>query len=137
MAVTVCEDVWVRGGPAVRAAGAGAALVLSINASPFHAGKQVVREEMLTERVAESATPIAYLNLVGGQDDLVFDGGSVVIGPTAPSWPVWTASPSRSSWWTSRSIRSIRSSASRGCRGCRSSTSPDRVRSGRSVSPGR
>ncbi len=83
-AVTVCEDVWVKGGPAVRAAEGGASIVLNVNASPFHAGKQVVREHMLAERVAEAGVPIAYLNLVGGQDELVFDGGSVVVGPHGP-----------------------------------------------------
>jgi NAD+ synthase (glutamine-hydrolysing) len=83
-AVTVCEDVWVPGGPAVAAAGRGASIVLNINASPFHAGKQLVREEMLAARVAEAGVPIAYLNLVGGQDELVFDGGSVVMGPHGP-----------------------------------------------------
>ena len=82
VAVTVCEDVWVPDGPAVQAARAGAAVVLNINASPFHAGKQVVREDMLTDRAAEANVPIVYLNLVGGQDELVFDGGSLVIDPS-------------------------------------------------------
>lgn len=77
--VTVCEDVWVQGGPAVRAARQGAQIILNINASPFHAGKQHLREAMLSEREAEAGVPIAYLNLVGGQDELVFDGGSVVV----------------------------------------------------------
>jgi NAD+ synthase (glutamine-hydrolysing) len=78
-AVTVCEDVWVPDGPAVTAARNGAAVILNINASPFHAGKQVAREEMLQARVAQAEVPIVYLNLVGGQDELVFDGGSVVV----------------------------------------------------------
>ena len=78
-AVTVCEDVWVSGGPAVRAAHRGAQIVLNVNASPFQAGKQDLRETMLLERQAEAGVPIVYLNLVGGQDDLVFDGGSVVV----------------------------------------------------------
>jgi NAD+ synthase (glutamine-hydrolysing) len=82
VAVTVCEDVWVAGGPAVQAARDGAAVVLNINASPFHAGKQEAREQMLTSRVAEAGVPIAYLNLVGGQDELVFDGGSMVVLPS-------------------------------------------------------
>lgn len=81
VAVTVCEDVWVPGGPAVQATRDGARVVLNINASPFHAGKQALRESMLAERSAQAGAPIAYLNLVGGQDDLVFDGGSVVVGP--------------------------------------------------------
>lgn len=78
-AVTVCEDVWVDGGPVARACADGAGIVLNINASPFHVGKQGVREEVLRRRVAECGVPIAYLNLVSGQDDLVFDGGSVVL----------------------------------------------------------
>ncbi len=78
-AVTVCEDVWVAGGPAVRAAHRGAQVVLNVNASPFQAGKQGLREAMLVERQGEAGVPIVYLNLVGGQDELVFDGGSVVV----------------------------------------------------------
>jgi NAD+ synthase (glutamine-hydrolysing) len=78
-AVTVCEDVWVSGGPAVQAAHRGAQVVLNVNASPFQAGKQDLRESMLLERQAEAGVPIVYLNLVGGQDELVFDGGSVVV----------------------------------------------------------
>jgi NAD+ synthase (glutamine-hydrolysing) len=80
VSVTVCEDVWVDGGPVLAAARGGAAIAVNINASPFHIGKQQVREEMLTKRAAEAGIPIVYLNLVGGQDELVFDGGSVVIG---------------------------------------------------------
>ena len=78
-AVTVCEDVWVADGPAVRAARDGARVILNINASPFRAGKQTVREGMLAERVRQAGVPIVYLNLVSGQDELVFDGGSVVV----------------------------------------------------------
>ena len=78
-AVTVCEDVWVSDGPAVRSARRGAQVVLNVNASPFQAGKQLLRESMLLERQAQAGVPIVYLNLVGGQDELVFDGGSVVV----------------------------------------------------------
>ena len=78
-AVSVCEDVWVPDGPAIGAARRGAQLILDINASPFHAGKQDARESMLRERSAAAGVPIAYLNLVGGQDELVFDGGSFVV----------------------------------------------------------
>jgi NAD+ synthase (glutamine-hydrolysing) len=80
-AVTVCEDVWVDGGPAEVAATHGAAVVLNINASPFHVGKQSVRERTLGERLQAVPVSIAYVNQVGGQDDLVFDGGSMVMGP--------------------------------------------------------
>ncbi|MEX0768444.1 MAG: NAD+ synthase [Microthrixaceae bacterium] len=79
VSVTVCEDVWVDNGPIQSAARGGAQLAVNINASPFHIGKQQVREQMLTRRSLESGIPIAYLNLLGGQDELVFDGGSVVI----------------------------------------------------------
>ncbi|MCX6524132.1 MAG: NAD+ synthase [Actinobacteria bacterium] len=82
VSVTVCEDVWVDDGPILAAAQRGAALALNINASPFHIGKQQVREEMLSRRAVEAGIPIAYLNLVGGQDELVFDGGSVVVAAT-------------------------------------------------------
>jgi len=78
-AVTVCEDVWLDAGPVARACALGAEVVLNINASPFHVGKQHVREAVLRRRVAECGVPVAYLNLVSGQDDLVFDGGSVVL----------------------------------------------------------
>jgi len=80
VSVTVCEDVWVDNGPILEASSGGAQLAVNINASPFHIGKQQVREEMLARRVLEVGIPIAYLNLLGGQDELVFDGGSVVIG---------------------------------------------------------
>jgi NAD+ synthase (glutamine-hydrolysing) len=78
-AVSVCEDVWLDGGPAAAACAAGAQVILNVNASPFHVGKQRIREAMLRRRVEECGVPVAYLNLVSGQDDLVFDGGSVVI----------------------------------------------------------
>ncbi|MGI9576828.1 MAG: NAD+ synthase [Microthrixaceae bacterium] len=80
VAVTVCEDVWVKGGPAEQAARHGARVVLNINASPFRAGKQLVREQTLADRVEVTGVPIAYVNQVGGQDELVFDGGSMVYG---------------------------------------------------------
>ena len=79
VAVTICEDVWVAGGPAEMAAADGARVVLNINASPFHSGKQNVREQTLRDRLAVNGVPIAYLNQVGGQDELVFDGGSMVM----------------------------------------------------------
>ena len=80
-AVTVCEDVWVTGGPAEVAAAHGAQVVLNINASPFRAGKQDVREATVRERVEATGVAVAYVNQVGGQDELVFDGGSMVLGP--------------------------------------------------------
>jgi len=76
--VTVCEDIW-RPGPARQAAEAGAHLLVNLNASPFHAGKGFEREILLKERASETGLPVVYVNLVGGQDELVFDGGSVVL----------------------------------------------------------
>lgn len=79
VAVTVCEDAWIDDGPFAAAADAGAQVVLNVNASPFHRGKQQERLEVLRQRSHEVGIPIAYVNLVGGQDELVFDGGSVVL----------------------------------------------------------
>jgi NAD+ synthase (glutamine-hydrolysing) len=79
VAVTICEDAWVAGGPAAEHADGGAGLIVNLNGSPFHAGKVAQREGMLAERAAEVGCPIAYVNLVGGQDELVFDGASLVV----------------------------------------------------------
>jgi len=76
--ITICEDIWETG-PATRAAGAGAQLLININASPFHAGKREQREQLLAQRARETGLPVMYINLVGGQDELVFDGGSFVV----------------------------------------------------------
>lgn len=77
--VSICEDAWLPEGPIPRQARAGAEVVLNINASPFHVGKVVEREKILRDRVAEAGLPIVYVNLVGGQDELVFDGASMVM----------------------------------------------------------
>ena len=76
--ITICEDVW-QAGPARRAAEAGAQLLLNLNASPFHAGKSDSRLNVLRQRAVENNLPILYVNLVGGQDELVFDGDSQVV----------------------------------------------------------
>ena len=73
----ICEDIWQPGLPA-RAVAAGAELLLVINGSPFETGKQARREAVIAARAVETGRPLAYLNLVGGQDELVFDGGSCV-----------------------------------------------------------
>jgi NAD+ synthase (glutamine-hydrolysing) len=78
--VSVCEDIWVPDGPPTKQAASGAQILLNINASPFHHGKAVAREEMLRKRAIDTATPVVYVNQVGGQDELVFDGASVVFG---------------------------------------------------------
>lgn len=78
IALTICEDIWLAS-PMQQAAEAGATLMLNLNASPFHINKQQQREAILYERASETSLPIVYVNLVGGQDELVFDGGSMVI----------------------------------------------------------
>jgi NAD+ synthase (glutamine-hydrolysing) len=79
VAVSICEDVWSPDGPPVHQARAGARMIVNVNASPYHAGRQAEREAMLAERARQIGVPIAYVNQVGGQDELVFDGGSVVV----------------------------------------------------------
>jgi NAD+ synthase (glutamine-hydrolysing) len=79
VAPTVCEDVWQPGPPATDLALAGAQLLVNISASPFHVGKAEDREEMLVTRARDNACYLAFCNLVGGQDELVFDGHSVVL----------------------------------------------------------
>lgn len=76
--VSICEDIWLPGGPPSQQAERGAQVLLNINASPFHLGKAFEREEMLATRARAAGVPVIYLNLVGGQDELVFDGASVV-----------------------------------------------------------
>lgn len=79
--ISICEDIWHTHGPAEGQVGAGADLVVSINASPYHIGKQAERERMIAKRAKENRAWIAYVNCVGGQDELVFDGGSFVCDP--------------------------------------------------------
>ncbi|HJU46794.1 MAG TPA: nitrilase-related carbon-nitrogen hydrolase, partial [Gaiellaceae bacterium] len=76
---TICEDVWQPGPPATDLALAGATLLVNLSASPFHVGKAEDREEMLVTRARDNSCYVAFCNLVGGQDELVFDGGSVVV----------------------------------------------------------
>ena len=76
---TVCEDIWQPGPPATDLALAGAELLVNISASPFHVGKAEEREEMLVTRARDNSAFLAFCNLVGGQDELVFDGHSVVL----------------------------------------------------------
>jgi NAD+ synthase (glutamine-hydrolysing) len=77
--ISICEDIWVPDGPPLQQARAGARILLNINGSPYHYGKAHERESMLAARAKASGVPVVYLNLVGGQDELVFDGCSVVI----------------------------------------------------------
>ncbi|HMW50648.1 MAG TPA: NAD+ synthase [Rhodocyclaceae bacterium] len=76
--VNICADVWEAGAADV-ARGAGAELLLVLNASPFHMNKQQRRYEVMRERIADTGLPVVYCNLVGGQDELVFDGGSFAL----------------------------------------------------------
>jgi len=78
--VTICEDAWSFDGPVARLIAGGAEVILSLNASPYRSDVLDLRRQMLADRVLECARPIVYVNLVGGQDELVFDGGSMVIG---------------------------------------------------------
>jgi NAD+ synthase (glutamine-hydrolysing) len=77
MAVSICEDAWVPE-PILAMVSNGAELIVNINASPYYAGRLQEREEMLAARAVEAGVPIVYVNLVGGQDELVFDGASLV-----------------------------------------------------------
>lgn len=79
--ITICEDIWLPG-PVENAAKSGAKLVLNINASPYHLNKVDEREGVLKERIAQARVPVVYVNMVGGQDELVFDGGSMVMDAT-------------------------------------------------------
>ena len=76
--VNICEDVWYPTGPMTMQAYAGAEVIININGSPYYAGKGAFREEMLATRAADNGVIVVYLNMVGGQDELVFDGGSMV-----------------------------------------------------------
>jgi NAD+ synthase (glutamine-hydrolysing) len=77
--LTICEDLWQPGPPATDLALAGAQLLVNLSASPFHVGKAEDREEMLVTRARDTSSYLAFCNLVGGQDELVFDGHSVVL----------------------------------------------------------
>ena len=77
--VNICEDIWIPHGPTTAQADAGAEVIVNINASPFHVDKSRQREHMLATRARDNAVLVTYTNLVGGQDELVFDGNSVVL----------------------------------------------------------
>jgi NAD+ synthase (glutamine-hydrolysing) len=76
--VNICEDIWYPAGPTETQALYGAQLVINISSSPFHSGKGRARERMLSTRAADSVAAVAFCNMVGGQDELIFDGGSEV-----------------------------------------------------------
>jgi NAD+ synthase (glutamine-hydrolysing) len=76
--LSICEDIWVPG-PTAAAAAAGAELLLNLNASPYHRGKQRQRQELVKQRALDNRMSVVYVNQVGGQDELVFDGGSFAV----------------------------------------------------------
>ncbi len=77
--INICEDIWYESGPDTAQAYSGAEVIVNISASPYHFGKRDSREKMLGKRASENVAIIAYNNLVGGQDELVFDGNSLVL----------------------------------------------------------
>jgi NAD+ synthase (glutamine-hydrolysing) len=77
--INICEDIWYPDGPTVaQALGGGAEVIINISASPYHAGKGEYREKMLATRAKDNTVILAYLNMMGGQDELVFDGHSLI-----------------------------------------------------------
>jgi NAD+ synthase (glutamine-hydrolysing) len=79
VAIAICEDLWQDGGPVAQTRDAGAELLLVVNGSPYEQDKDDTRLALARRRAAEAGCPLAYLNLVGGQDELVFDGDSLVV----------------------------------------------------------
>jgi NAD+ synthase (glutamine-hydrolysing) len=79
MGITICEDMWYEAGPALVQTYAGAKVLINISASPYHVGKGLFRERMLATRASDSTAIVVHNNLIGGQDELVFDGNSLVI----------------------------------------------------------
>ena len=79
--VNVCEDIWFSPGPSDIQSDNGASLIININGSPFNLGKRSQREKVLIARAKSNGVFIAYVNMVGGQDELVFDGGSLIVDP--------------------------------------------------------
>ncbi|HEY7075134.1 MAG TPA: NAD+ synthase [Solirubrobacteraceae bacterium] len=77
--LTICEDIWVPGRPASDEAEAGASLIVNPSASPYHKGKGIERQRMLIQRARDNLSAVAFCNLVGGQDELIFDGHSLLL----------------------------------------------------------
>lgn len=78
--ISICEDIWYEAGPTTVQAYSGAEIIVNISASPYHFGRINFRERMLSTRAADNVAIVVYNNLVGGQDELIFDGGSMVLG---------------------------------------------------------
>ena len=85
VATIICEDVWFPG-PAARAKAAGAQVIVVPNGSPYHTRQQALRREQVSARARENGVPIVYVNRVGGQDELVFDGASFVVDRIGRAW---------------------------------------------------
>ncbi|WP_344894314.1 NAD+ synthase [Actinomadura meridiana] len=81
VATVICEDLWQDGGPASVTRAAGAGLLLAVNASPYERDKDDARLDLCARRAREAGCALAYVNMVGGQDELVFDGDSLIVGP--------------------------------------------------------
>jgi len=81
VSVSICEDIWYPGGPSQEALRGQAELIVNLSSSPYHLGKSEQRERMLRTRATDGVALVAYLNLVGGQDELLFDGGSTLYDP--------------------------------------------------------
>lgn len=79
--VSICEDIWADLGPTELQRGAQAQLIVNINGSPYHEGKLAVRQRLLSKKASRNGVFVSYTNMVGGQDELVFDGGSMVLAP--------------------------------------------------------
>jgi NAD+ synthase (glutamine-hydrolysing) len=77
--ISICEDIWYPGGPVLLQGLSGCELAININGSPYHAGKQAFRERMVATRASDNVMAIGYVNMVGGQDELVFDGNSLIL----------------------------------------------------------
>ncbi len=80
--VNICEDIWYEAGPATTQAYSGAEVIINISASPYHFGRGGIRERMISTRAADNVAVFVYNNLIGGQDELVFDGNSLIIDET-------------------------------------------------------
>ena len=77
--ISICEDIWIEDGPSSQQVENGASLIININASPYDQNKSDLRKELVVNQAKKLGVPIIYLNMVGGQDELVFDGGSFVV----------------------------------------------------------
>ncbi len=79
--VNICEDIWYQNGPTVAQKQSGAQIIFNINASPYYSGKLRIRQDMISKRASDNNLYISYTNLIGGQDELVFDGASMIVSP--------------------------------------------------------